>query len=488
MDDINQDSLSGASWAPDMWRALAAAIPDMLLVVDRNGEILYINHPPPGLTRAQVLGTSALEYVPVGSRKELEESLQQLFATGLARAREQRIILPNGSEHWYSTHTGPVRIENEVAAAIIVARDISEAKQAQFALAESEARYRTLVEYAPEAIMVFDVDAGSFADVNENACTLFGLERNALLAANPASLSPDTQRDGRSSFTASRHYLKLALDGHVPHFEWLHRNAEGAEIHCEVTLVRMPSLDSRLVRGSIIDVTQQRRLEQQIREWQKMDALGQLAAGIAHDFNNILTMILAGADLLGAEVRDDQLRADAHAIAMAARKGAALTAQLLSFARRQPGAGETVLDLNEVVREMSGILTRMLGTRILLVLELDAARAPVRIGRSQAEQVLMNLVLNARDAIVGEGSISITTRRLRDEPSTTLLCVRDTGTGMDPEVQRRMFEPFFSTKGGKGSGLGLSTVYGIVTQAGGTLDVRSTLSKGTTIEVRLRAE
>ena len=356
------------------------------------------------------------------------------------------------------------------------------------ALAESEARYRTLVEYAPEAIVVFDVDANTFVDVNPKACSLFGLDRSALLASNPVALSPETQPDGRPSEAAARQYIESALAGDVPHFEWMHRDATGTEIYCEISLVRIPSLDSRLVRGSITDVTQQRRLEQQMREWQKMDALGQLAGGIAHDFNNILTMILASADLLSMDLRDEQMRADAQAIVTAARKGAALTSQLLSFARRQPAADDKVLDLNEVVMEMSAILTRLLGVDIKLVLELDPGRAPARIGRSQAEQVLMNLVLNARDAIAGEGIIQVITRHRHADRHTTVLCVRDSGSGMDPEVQRRMFEPFFSTKGGKGTGLGLSTVYGIVTQVGGVFDVRSTVGKGTTIEIRLRAE
>ena len=144
--DITPDSLSDAQLAPDMWRALAAAIPDVLLVVDRNGRILYINHTPAGVTRAQALGSSALDYAPATSRKELQDSLQQLFATGVTRSREQRVILPGGAERWYSTHAGPIRIEGEVAAAIIVARDITESKQSQFAIAESEERYRTLVE------------------------------------------------------------------------------------------------------------------------------------------------------------------------------------------------------------------------------------------------------------------------------------------------------------------------------------------------------
>src|SRR6266550_1025248 len=484
--DITPTSLSGADLGLDLWRSLADAIPDMLLVVDRKGKIAYINHTPPGFTQEQVLGKSALDYVPAASRKELEEALHQIFSTGSSLRREQRFILPDGTERWYSTHTGPVRVNKEVAAAIIVARDITDSKRAQFALAESEARYRTLVEYAPESIVVFDVDSCRFTEANQNACALFGLPRSKLLRSNPMALSPDNQPDGRRSDVAAWDHLQAALDGEVPSFEWVHRNVAGADIRCEIRLVRMPSLDRRLVRGSITDVTQQRKLEQQIREWQKMDALGQLAAGIAHDFNNLLTVMLVSGDLLRLALQDEDLRADAEAIITAARKGATLTSHLLSFARRQPAIEGGVLDLNEVVRDMSTITAgRLLGPDISLVLELDPKGAPARIGRSQLEQVVMNLLLNARDAIEGSGTVHLSTSSRHKDSRFTLLRVTDTGTGIHPEVQRRMFEPFFTTKGRKASGLGLSTTYGIVTQSGGKIDVRSVMGKGASIEILL---
>jgi len=469
-----------------LWRSLADAIPDMLLLVDRKGEILYINHTPAGVELGEVLGRSALDYIPQGSRSELRESLRQIFATGGTRWREQRVIHPDGTERWYATHSGPVLLEGEVSAAIIVARDITDSKRGQFALAESEAKYRTLVEYAPEAIVVFDVDACRFVEVNQNACTLFGLCREALLETNPIALSPLTQLDGRPSDQSAWDYLNAALAGEVPCFEWLHRTSSGADIECEIRLVKMPSMESRLVRGSISDVTQQRRLEQQIRQWQKMDALGQLAGGIAHDFNNVLTMVLASAEMLATDLTDEAQRADARAIVMAAKKGAALTSHLLSFARRQTCAVNQVLDLNDVVREIATIINRVLGDNITLLLELDPGGAPARIDRSEAEQIAMNLLLNARDAIVGPGTIQVTTARGQGGSHFSLLRVRDTGAGIDPEVKQRMFEPFFTTKAGKGSGLGLSTVYGIVSQAGGTLEVDSTVGFGTTMDVMLR--
>ena len=488
MTDITLNSLAGAAFGLDLWRSLAEAIPDMLLLVDRKGEILYINRAPAGVEHSQVLGKSALDFVPLGARTEVADSLREIFATGSTRWRQQRVIHPDGSERWYATHTGAVMVEGVVSAAVVVARDITESKKGQFALAESEERYRTLVEYAPEAIVVFDVDACSFVEANQNACTLFGLSRDELLNTNPIALSPAAQMDGRRSDVAAWEHLNAALAGEVPRFEWLHRTASGCDVHCEVRLVKMPSLDTRLVRGSITDVTQQRRLEQQMRQWQKMDALGQLAGGIAHDFNNVLTMVLASADMLEAELTNEDHRADARAIVLAARKGAALTSHLLSFARRQTTVVDHVLDLNDVVREISTIIKRVLGPNITLLLQLDPAGAPARIDRSEAEQVVMNLLINARDAIVGSGTIQVTTSRGQGGSHFSLLRIRDTGVGIEPDVQRRMFEPFFTTKAEQGSGLGLSTVYGIVHQVGGTLEVDTTVGLGTTFDVLLLGE
>jgi PAS domain S-box-containing protein len=381
-----------------------------------------------------------------------------------------------------------VVLGDEVAAAVVVARDITEAKRNQYALAESEARYRTLVEYAPEAIVVFDVDSCTFVEVNQNALALFGLSREALLAASPMEVSPEFQPDGRRSFEAAWSHLNAALEGEVPCFEWVHRKSDGTDINCEVRLVQMPSLERRLVRGSVTDVSQQRRLEQQMRQWQKMDALGQLAGGIAHDFNNVLTTILASADLLASDVKDEEQRADARSIVAAARQGAALASQLLTFARRQTTLVQEPLDMNDVAREVATIVRRLLGPHLTLVLELENAAAPARIDRSNAEQVVMNLLMNARDAIAGSGTIILTVAASYGGSRSTLLRVRDTGVGMEPEVQARMFEPFFTTKGGKGTGLGLSTVYGIVTQAGGSLNVESAVGAGTTVDVLLPSE
>ena len=166
-------------------------------------------------------------------------------------------------------------------------------RYAERALRDSEARYRTLVENAPEAIVVMDVDEARFVDVNAKACLLFELTRDELLTREPVGMSPPTQPDGRSSEDAARGYLRRALEGETPVFEWFHRTATGADIRCEVRLVRLPAKGRRLVRGSILDLTSRHQLERQLHQLQKLDTVGQMAGGIAHDLNNILTVYRA---------------------------------------------------------------------------------------------------------------------------------------------------------------------------------------------------
>jgi CheY-like chemotaxis protein len=239
-------------------------------------------------------------------------------------------------------------------------------------------------------------------------------------------------------------------------------------------------------------------VEEQLRQAQKMDAVGQLAGGVAHDFNNLLTVITSyGQFLLNALPEQDPRRSDAHQITQAAARAASLTRQLLAFSRRQVLQPQ-VLDLNEVIGEMQNLLRRVISEDISLVTQLENGIGAVRADRGQIEQVVMNLVVNARDAMVSGGVLAISTRLVHLDTAYArrhagvnpgrhvVISVRDTGVGMDVQTQQRMFEPFFTTKAkGKGTGLGLSTVYGIVRQSGGHIDVRSSVGRGTTIDIIL---
>jgi signal transduction histidine kinase len=245
------------------------------------------------------------------------------------------------------------------------------------------------------------------------------------------------------------------------------------------------------------DVTERRALEQQLRQSQKMEAIGRLAGGIAHDFNNLLMVISGYSEfLLDRLSQEPVLRAPAQEISNAAGRATSLTRQLLAFSRKQMLAPK-ILDLNEVVTENLKMLTRMIGEDIELVMVPKAGLGAVRADVGQIEQVIMNLAVNARDAMPSGGKLMLETSNVSfgeenahlhaplKPGSYVMLCITDTGAGMDSETQSRIFEPFFTTKGPKGTGLGLSTVYGIVKQSGGYIWVVSELGKGTTFKIYL---
>jgi signal transduction histidine kinase len=221
---------------------------------------------------------------------------------------------------------------------------------------------------------------------------------------------------------------------------------------------------------------------EQLRQSQKMDAIGRLAGGVAHDFNNLLLAINGYADFLASALTDAQQKRYAEEIRAAGERAASLTHQLLAFSRRQV-LQLRVVDLNDSVREIEGMLRRLIGAGVTVVLDLDPRLHRVEADPSQIGQVLLNLAVNARDSMSGEGTLTISTR---NEGRLVVLEVSDDGAGMDEETRARVFEPFFTTKAvGDGTGLGLSTVYGIVTQSGGSLDVRSEPGAGATFCVRL---
>jgi signal transduction histidine kinase len=248
----------------------------------------------------------------------------------------------------------------------------------------------------------------------------------------------------------------------------------------------------------MLDVSERRSLEEQLRQAQKMEAVGSLAGGVAHDFNNLLTVIMGQAGLLRRRLEGKGLPdQDVDIIEESARWGADLTRQLVAFSRKQV-LQPKVLDLTRVVRDMSAMLRRVIGEHIQLVTVFDPTPWHVKADPGQLEQVIVNLVVNARDAMPAHGRLTVETANVeldagyqRQHPDVpagqyVMLAVSDTGCGMDSETQARIFEPFFTTKGrGKGTGLGLSTVYGIVKQSGGTIWVYSEAGRGSTFKIYL---
>lgn len=478
-----------------LWQELAEAVPDLLLVVDRDGTILFLNRTIFHSSREVVIGTRVFDFIAGPVQHELRTALGEIFSGGAPTVREVPVTFADGVPRWLAAHTGPIVRNGRVVAATIVARDITDKHHAEHALQESEERYRTLFEHAPEPIAVFDIDAGHFSDVNRGACELFEMTRAEMLRSDPISLSPPMQPNGQPTFAAAWVRLREALEGGAPEFEWLHRTSSGTDLYCIVRLVRLPSVGRRLVRGCITDVTRQRQLEEHVRQWQKMEAVGQLAGGIAHDFSNILSAVGLSADLLAETIpHEHEMRQEVDSIRQATRRGVALTSQLQRFTRRGATTPST-LDLNAVVSDAMGWLRRLVGRHITLVEHLDPAGAPIRADRNQVEQVLLNLVVNARDAMPKGGTLTVSTERLSDwhpvhgTPCTlrgpvVRLRVQDTGTGMDDSTRGRIFEPFFSTKSHeRGTGLGLSIVSGIVKQSGGCIELVTQLGAGTRFDI-----
>jgi two-component system, cell cycle sensor histidine kinase and response regulator CckA len=367
-----------------------------------------------------------------------------------------------------------------------------ERKRTEEQLHESEHKYRLLFETNPEPAWVYDFDTLRILAVNQAAIVRYGYSEAEFLQLTIRDIRPPEAQDRLEEELAHRPEDGIVRTG------VRHRTRDGRPF--EVDLVARPlefaGRRARLVLAR--DVTAQRQLEEQLRQSQKMEAVGQLAGGIAHDFNNLLTAILGSTQLLlNAIPPGDACREDVEEIRNAGVRAAELTRQLLAFSRRQVLAPK-VLELNTVVANMDKMLRRLIGEDVDLATSLDPHAGAVHADPGQLEQVLLNLVVNARDAMPSGGRVTIETtrvtpydelveRRHRLPPGDyACLVVTDSGAGMDEATQAHLFEPFFTTKEvGKGTGLGLATVYGIVKQSGGYIWVYSEPGRGTTVKVYL---
>jgi len=375
-------------------------------------------------------------------------------------------------------------------ARIVLAHDITESLRASERLRLSEKKYRLLFDANPEPMWVADARTHRFLAVNDAAVERYGYSREEFLGMTIFELrTPEAERDLRAYIASP-----VPETGRIA--EVKHRTKDGAVLDVEIVhnTIDFDGHEAWLVLAK--NLTEHKRLEAQLRQAQKMEAVGQLAGGVAHDFNNLLTAILGFSAILEAELpTDDSRRAGVAEITSAAHRAAALTSQLLAFSRQQMIQPQ-MLDLNAVVRQISGILHRVIGEHIHLVATLAPGVAPVHADRSQLEQVVMNLTINARDAMPEGGALGIETSRVTldevraraisgAEPGDyVMLSVSDTGVGIPPDVKHHLFEPFFTTKE-QGTGLGLATVYGVVRQSGGFVTVESEPGRGSTFRVYL---
>ena len=364
---------------------------------------------------------------------------------------------------------------------------VSQAMAAREAAELARARSAAIVYGAMDAVITAEAD-GTITEFNPAAEQAFGYAAAEIVGSRLERLIPILGTNPEA-VNADEHGVRIEVSA---------IRADGAEFPAEVAMTRVPvpGRSLSLITCFLRDLSDRKQLEAQLQQSQKMEAVGRLAGGIAHDFNNILTVIISYSDLaLGDEAVQDPARGDLVQVRSAADRAAALTRQLLAFSRKQV-LHPVVLDLNMVVNDVGRMLARVIQENIRLDLKLGARLDSIYADRGQLEQVLMNLAVNARDAMPRGGSLTIETANAMldreyvamhpggsDGPHV-VLCVHDTGIGMDAATRERIFEPFFTTKAlGQGTGLGLATVYGIVRQSGGSIYVYSEPGRGTTFKI-----
>ena len=382
---------------------------------------------------------------------------------------------------------------------VIVAKniDISDLKYAQDDLAARESHLRSILETVPEAMVVID-DAGEMISFSKAAEKLFGYSADEVCGRNVRLLMPNPDRDRHDGYIAryvATGERRIIGFGRVV----TGQRKDGTTFPMELAIGEAATNGKRIFTGFIRDLTSRHKMEEELRQAQKMEAVGQLTGGIAHDFNNLLTVISGNLEMIERRLDDKDLRVLLREAQDAAEDGAKLTGQLLAFGRRQTLTPK-LTDIGQLVSNFADLLRRTLGEAIELRTVVTGAGHTALVDGAQLQNALLNLALNARDAMPRGGrlTVEISRRRLdadyaQEHPQLrigdyVLLSVADTGIGMSAEVQQRAFEPFFTTKGvGAGTGLGLSMAFGFARQSGGDLQLQSELGKGTTLQLFLPA-
>jgi PAS domain S-box-containing protein len=496
-------------------------LPDATLAIDREGRVIIWNRAieqMTGVSAANMIGKGDHVYTIPFYGEARPQLMELVFEDresvaarypGITRAGdtiEAEVscgALYNNTGGWVFAKAAPLHDPaGNVVGCIEVIRDITQRKQADDALRESEARYRSILDASPDDVTITDLE-GRIAMVSPSGLAMFGYEREPeLLGKSVTEIIADEDAERFSSSVALMlqgtaqgpgEYLGLRRDGSTFEIESNGQILRGAEGQATgmVFVVRDIAERKRAQEDRV-------RLEDQLRQAQKMESVGRLAGGVAHDFNNMLAVILTNTEMAIDQVDPDlPLRADLDEIRRAARRAADLTRQLLAFARRQT-ITPRVLDPNEAIEGVLRMLRRIIGEDIRFVWRPGPGLWSVKVDPSQVDQVLANLCVNARDAIAGVGNVLIETQNVHlDDDACSRgvgcvagdyvrLAVTDDGCGMDGETLAHIFEPFFTTKAiGKGTGLGLAMVYGIARQNGGFIDVVSEPGRGSTFALYL---
>jgi PAS domain S-box-containing protein len=480
---------------------------DGVITLDATQHIILFNTAAErifGCPASEAIGQSLDRFIPVQVRDDRANHGQDAGSTGKAALSTHHSEMFRGLNTNYGLRVNGQKFPleatiSQIALAgerlyTVILRDITQRKQAEEELIEKEQQFHSMFEHAAVGITQVDMD-GAYIRVNPAMCEMLGYSEAELLSKTSESITHPLD------WESERALLESMLSGGRDFYEvekrYLHRS--GATIWVSVTSSLVKDMTKRpLYRITVVqNITRRKRAEDQLQQAQKMEGIGRLAGGIAHDFNNLLTVILGNSELALAELPDNAPnRARFQEIQASGQTAAALTRQLLAFSRKQV-IRKRVVDLKEIVVDMGQMLRRLLPEDIEIVIHCSQEACPVEADPNQLKQVLMNLVVNAGDAMPKGGNLTIDVRTvtLDDEVQQDaelergpceMLTVSDTGSGMDTDTVAHIFEPFFTTKPvGKGTGLGLSTLYGIVHQCGGTVLVSSKPGAGSTFRVCL---
>lgn len=472
---------------------------DMIAVVDRKYRFLLANRAfldQRGLGPGEVVGSSLPQvWGEEFFARVIKAKIEECFEGNVVRFEMKHQYSQRGERDLLASYF-PIEGNDGVDRVACVLQDITERKRAEEALSESEERFRSLVENATVGIYR-TTPQGRVVMVNPAMARMLGYEDLEELKARNLEEQGFGPGYARSVFREN-----LEQDGEVKGLEaaWKRRDGSVIFVRESARAVRGESGKVLYYDGIVEDVTERKGLEEQVRQATKMEAIGRLAGGVAHDFNNLLTIINGYSEILLEKLGlDNTASSQLKEINNAGERAASLTRQLLAFSRRQVLAPQ-VLDLNSVVANLEKMLRRLIGEDIKLRTVLDPALGQVKADPGQLEQVIMNLVVNARDAMPLGGSLTIETGNAQLDEAYAhnhvtvkpgphiMLAVSDSGVGMTTETKARIFEPFFTTKEkGQGTGLGLATVYGIVQQSGGSIWVYSELGQGSVFKVYLPA-
>ena len=436
-----------------------------------------------GYAASEAIGQSIEMLLPPGRERELDAILQRIRTGGQVTRYRTFRRRKDGSAVEVSVTVSPIRgADGTIVGASSITHDLTEWRRA-------DDSYRRLFERHPSPMWLMDLETVRFLAVNDAAVETYGWSREEFLSMTGYDLRPE---EDRSAFDeAVRRFAGEERGGGI----WRHLHADGS-LHDVAVSAGTVEFEGRTV-GVVVaqDVTEQRRLEQQLVQAQKIEAVGALAAGVAHDFNNVLMVVRACAALLQKSVTDEAQQRDVAQIDEAAQRGAELTRQLLAFSKQQVLRPERT-DVNIVVDQTLCLLERVIGEDVDIALDLASELPPILVDRGQLGQVILNLAVNARDAMPHGGRLAVSTAAVQLDSDYafahagvapgTYVCIQvtDTGTGMSGETSEHVFDPFFTTKE-TGTGLGLSTVHGIVEQSGGHIWLYSEPGLGTTFKIYL---